>query len=112
MRATRSPEYVLLSSALQRARKQRLGCTLTTQDIVIPERCPVLGMPLRRNRGQSGDDSPTLDRIDPRRGYVPGNVQVISHLANRIKSNGTAAQVMAVGEWMLVQANLIHGTDE
>lgn len=39
------------------------------------------------------DNSPSLDRIDPTKGYVPGNVQVVSFLANRAKSNLSDAQL-------------------
>ena len=35
------------------------------------------------------DNSPTLDRIVPELGYVPGNVAVISWKANRLKGNNT-----------------------
>lgn len=37
----------------------------------------------------TSDDSMSLDRIDPTKGYVKGNVQIISQRANRIKSNST-----------------------
>ena len=33
--------------------------------------------------------SPSLDQIVPGLGYVKGNVQVISHRANTLKSDGT-----------------------
>ena len=44
-------------------------------------------------------NSPTLDRIDNDRGYVPGNVVVVSYMANSIKTNATAEQVLAVGRF-------------
>lgn len=42
------------------------------------------------------DGSPTLDRIVPEKGYVKGNVAVISHKANRIKNNGSLEELEAV----------------
>lgn len=67
-------------------------------DVVIPLFCPWLGISLRRNQGHVGDDSPTLDRLVPKRGYVKGNVIVISALANRIKNSGAVEQIRAVAD--------------
>jgi hypothetical protein len=53
-------------------------------------------VPLKYSPGPLADNSPTLDRIDPARGYVPGNIAVLSALANRIKSNAAPAQIRAV----------------
>ena len=49
------------------------------------------------------DNSPTLDRIIPERGYVKGNVVVISALANRIKTNANVRQIELVAEWLRKQ---------
>jgi hypothetical protein len=58
--------------------------------------CPVLGIPLIVGRGHARDTSPSLDRIDPTKGYVPGNVAVISHKANTMKSNATIDEIRAL----------------
>lgn len=55
-----------------------------------------MGIKLVTGTGVLTDASPTLDRIIPRRGYVPGNVIVVSNLANRIKSSATARQIRRV----------------
>lgn len=60
--------------------------------------CPVLGIPIFSGRGKQIDNSPNLDRIVPEKGYVPGNVRVISAKANRIKSNATAEELKLVWE--------------
>lgn len=44
--------------------------------------------------------SPSLDRLNPRKGYVPGNVAVISFIANTIKSNATPTQLRKVADWV------------
>lgn len=87
------PERLLLSNSKQRSRRLGLEFDLTKDDIHIPARCPFLGIELRCNDGQPKSDSPSLDRIDPTKGYVKGNVRVISHLANRAKTNLTAGQL-------------------
>ncbi|NEU96029.1 hypothetical protein [Bradyrhizobium uaiense] len=79
----------LVYGARQRARKSSLEFSIGWSDFEIPEVCPLRGVPLKVGSGQHTDDSPTLDRKDPRRGYVKGNVWVISHKANRLKGDFT-----------------------
>ena len=43
---------------------------------------------------------PSLDRIIPAKGYVPGNVIWISTMANTIKQSATANEILAVGYWL------------
>jgi hypothetical protein len=56
---------------------------------VLPVATLLRGVPFNVGTGQHTDDSPTLDRKDPRLGYVKGNVWVISHKANRLKGSFT-----------------------
>lgn len=83
----------LLNSARQRAKTKGIPFGLTLADIKIPDTCPVLGVPIFRVTNSStpgpADNSPTLDRIVPSVGYMPGNVRVISWRANRLKSDAT-----------------------
>ena len=44
-------------------------------------------------------NSPTLERIDNSKGYVIGNILVVSHRANCIKNDGTWQEIMAVAEF-------------
>jgi hypothetical protein len=84
-----------------RAKQKGWEFSITEEDICIPECCPVFGMPLKLfGRGWRSDNSPSLDRIDNSKGYVPGNVVVISYRANMIKSIGTADEHEAVAQWM------------
>jgi hypothetical protein len=71
--------YALWEGAKARAKKLGVPFSLTLRDIVIPERCPVLDIPLQSTCRACSDGSPTLDRIDASRGYIVGNVMVISH---------------------------------
>lgn len=60
----------------------------------IPEVCPVLGIPLKINVGSGlHPDSVSVDRIDPTKGYIKGNVRLISARANHLKSNATTEEL-------------------
>ncbi len=83
-----------------RAKRAGVAFSITPDDVVVPERCPVFGMPFVFASGPH-DFSPSVDRRRPALGYVPGNVVVISRRANAIKYNvETSAEVQAVADWM------------
>jgi hypothetical protein len=64
------------------------------------EVCPALGLKLVWGDAKNRNNSPALDRIIPERGYVVGNVEFISDLANRIKSNATTDEIIRVAEYL------------
>lgn len=84
--------YNLFLRAKMRARQFGLPFTITEQHIVIPDVCPILGIPLRIGDGRTHAGSPSVDRIIPALGYTPGNTWVISHRANQLKNDGTAEE--------------------
>lgn len=92
------PVNKLLWNTKARAKRRGIPFSLTAADITIPVWCPVLGIPLYRNTDgkAQGPNSPTLDRLDPAKGYVPGNVAVVSARANQIKSNATPQELLRV----------------
>jgi hypothetical protein len=74
---------------------------LEPSDIPVGKVCPVLGVAFKRGvNGSAIDTSPTIDRIDNSKGYVKGNVVVVSYLANRIKSSANAEQLGKVYRWL------------
>lgn len=74
---------------------------LVQSDIEVPAVCPALGIPIYPAQGNGNrDHSPSLDRIIPSEGYIPGNVVVISNKANRIKSDASAGELERVASWM------------
>lgn len=99
----------LLRSAQARALKRHLPFDLTEHDIVIPRRCPILGIPLASAVGKVTRGSPSLDRIIPALGYVRGNVRVISHRANTIKNNGTLEEFQAIVNY--IESSLLPTID-
>jgi hypothetical protein len=84
----------VLSEAKRRAVRQGVPFNLSRLDIAIPPVCPILGIPLIiGQKTHVSPNSPTLDRIVPSRGYVRGNVLIISWLANKTKGNITDPSV-------------------
>lgn len=77
----------LVKRARMRANNFGLEFDIAPADLLpLPKRCPVLDTPLRYVKGAKGGGAPnsySLDRIDNTRGYVRGNVAVISNRANR-----------------------------
>lgn len=66
---------------------------ISLDDIVIPDKCPILGIPLYRTGGKRTDNSPSLDRIDNNVGYTKDNIHVISWRANNIKGDATLEEL-------------------
>jgi hypothetical protein len=103
-----NPEAGMVFKARQRAKQLGVPCTIKRSDIVIPEMCPVLGVRLVKGRGGPCDSSPSLDRIIPSLGYVPGNVRVISQRANRIKNDATSLELRLVASYIELSASQVN----
>jgi hypothetical protein len=88
-----NPEFSLWAQAKARAKKRNTSFTITKEDIIIPEFCPVLGIPLFKIGKKVGPNSPSLDCIIPELGYVPGNIVVMSFKANTMKSNASFEEI-------------------
>ena len=95
----------IISIVRHRAKKYGLKFSLTPESLLpLPRHCPVLGHVLTYLAPViSKKKSPsraTLDRIDNKKGYVLGNVQIISWRANRIKTDATVGEMTAVLKYM------------
>jgi len=84
------PNRFLLTKAKGRAKKFGIPFDLTKEDIIVPDICPVFNKPLVFGYGNGRNPmSPSLDRIDNTKGYVKGNVIVVSWRANHLKNDAT-----------------------
>lgn len=99
-REAREKNYAASLLYTTRARAKKIGVKhdLTIEDIVIPSVCPLLGIPIYMAENYSHDNSASVDRIDPTKGYTKDNVWVISRKANAIKSNATVEEILLVAE--------------
>ena len=90
-------EYYLWESARSRAKKKGIDFTIEVCDICIPDRCPVLGVKFEL-RGPSAY-GPSLDRIDPKGGYTPDNIVVVSRRVNTAKAQLTVDELVKMADF-------------
>ena len=90
----------MVRTAKRRAKELGFDFNISEEDVIIPTHCPILGVELVLNEGKLAGNSASLDRIDSSKGYVKGNVWVISHKANAMKSNATLAELKLFAMWV------------
>lgn len=84
------PQHSLLKAAKNRAKNRGMEFNIDLSDVPVPEICPLLGIPLAKSTdGYASPNSPTIDRIDQDKGYVKGNVWVVSWRANTLKNDAS-----------------------
>jgi len=81
-------------------KKTKFGSSLSVHDLTFPSHCPILGIEIDYFNDVIGDNSPSLDRVDPDGGYVAENVVIVSMKANRIKQNGTLDEILKIAEYI------------
>ncbi len=84
---------LMLHRAKGRAKRLKVPFNIEIKDIIVPEYCPVFPSIKLEYNGNLKYNSPTLDRINTKLGYVKGNIQVISWKANRLKSDATLKEM-------------------
>lgn len=84
----------MLNRAIHRAKEKSVPCTITKEDIIFTNMCPLLNINLNWEGGPRDKNTPSLDRIVPELGYVPGNIKIISNLANMIKSYASKEELL------------------
>lgn len=85
-----NPRYWLklrLGVLKYRAAARDIAFDIVPDDIETPDLCPVLGVKLRYGARARHKHNASFDRVIPTRGYVAGNVRVISHLANSVRQD-------------------------
>ncbi|MDB3915431.1 hypothetical protein N9367_03175 [Gammaproteobacteria bacterium] len=99
-------ENILYMYAQARAKKKKSEFSIKYEDVFIPEYCPILGIKIDKfledtsQSHKSRASSPSLDRVDSSKGYIKGNVTVISYRANILKGQGTAKQHRLIASWI------------
>jgi hypothetical protein len=68
-----------------KAKTAGIDFNISAQDLQMPEVCPFTLLPFQF--GAHHPQNPSVDRIKPDRGYVRGNVRIISFQANTAKQD-------------------------
>ena len=104
-RRKRAKDPIRYRLYLVKSRCKKLGIEfdLEPSDIIIPKKCPVLGVKLIRysNRGRGNKDRDKLwsiDRFDSSKGYTKDNIWIISQRANIIKNDATLPELETLVE--------------
>jgi len=98
---------MFLKGAKNRAKEKNLLIDIDLEYLIeiAPKTCPVFGTEFEWGKpgkhNSSSSHTPALDRIVPELGYVKGNVQFLSCLANLMKSNATPAELLKFAEWII-----------
>lgn len=101
-----NPAFRLWASSKSSSRTKDREHSLTVEDIrsLLVSTCPYFGIKLFYGvnpRGKIPFNAATIDRIDSTKGYIPGNVRIISWGANRLKSNLTDKQLLTLAKNIL-----------
>jgi hypothetical protein len=91
---------VAIAHIRKRARDTGREFDLVSSDIVVPEICPVLGIPLIAGAEAPLHNRPSVDRFDNERGYTKDNIHVISHRANHLKRDATVDEIRRLLHYM------------
>jgi|SRR5687768_618256 len=97
-----NPELCLVTRAKNSSKKRGIEFDLKVGDFTIPKYCPYIGMELTYTIGEGKKDSNmSIDRIKNSVGYIPSNVQIISNLANQMKSKATEEELISFAKGVL-----------
>ena len=91
-------ENYILMQTKSRAKQRGWEFDITIEDIVIPEYCPILNVKLDINNYRY---SPSIDRIDSKKGYVKNNIQIISTKANNMKNDATEEELLSFSKYYI-----------
>jgi len=101
----RNPARKLFMMAKARAKKAGLAFRIKLADIMpLPDVCPALGIPLRKGEHSNDPHAFSIDRIDNTKGYVKGNVAVVSRRANVLKRDATVQELRSLLRWLETRA--------
>jgi hypothetical protein len=103
----KGPSHYWLNHTLIRKTVSKFERDIILKNLKIPTHCPMLDIELNYLGGNSQGDgfgrtdfSPSLDQIVPSKGYVLGNIQIISWRANRIKNDATPEELIKIAKYM------------
>lgn len=105
-RRAENPRREILLAKKHNAGRRGIEFKITEADLNWPSHCPVTDVELRydgvglyTDRRGPRPDAASIDRIDNTRGYVPGNVVIVSHWVNIRKGDATPWQLRQIADF-------------
>ena len=88
------PRKKMLQQAKNRCNRKNLEFNLELKDIILPPVCPLLEIPFVVGTRDNYEHTYSLDRINSSKGYIKGNVWVITKLANSMKNSASKEELV------------------
>lgn len=95
-RAQRSKFFGKKANALRKGKHW----DLSFDALEWPTHCPALGIELDYFPEGTQENSVSFDCTDPSKGYINGNVRVLSWRANRIKNDATPEELRKIADYL------------
>ena len=95
--------WIKRSKTKNRTRAARKELSVEDYKKLIVTHCPLLGIELTYTKfegSRTPENYATLDKIDPSKGYVQGNVQIVSFRANTLKNSASIEELkLLIANW-------------
>jgi DNA-binding CsgD family transcriptional regulator len=117
----------MLRNVRSSAKRRNLEFDLDIEDISLPKYCPLLEIPLNYNSygthkvlgikeeyqsiGFNDSSRATIDRIDNSKGYVKGNIIILSRIANAMKNEANFNELTTFSKNILKLINWYKNQD-
>jgi hypothetical protein len=104
---------ILITTCQCRARKNNVPYDSTEilysylQPVYDKGECEICHKNLKLGTNLDKDDSPSIDRIIPEKGYVIGNVAVLCYRCNVIKNCGSQQDHFMIANWLKEKENIV-----
>lgn len=94
-------ELYLYKLAYKRAKATNIEFDIDIEDIIIPKICPYLNIEITNIPNTTRNyikSNASIDRIDNTKGYIKGNIQIISTYANFLKKDATVKELQSFAD--------------
>jgi hypothetical protein len=103
-------EKWMINSAKKRAKKSKLEININANYIrsiwPLDNKCPILEEKFVSGKNVISKNSATIDRIDNSKGYVMGNIMIVSALVNSVKNNAKIEELKIIlKNWKKTEEN-------
>ncbi len=80
--------------AKNRSQRKGIEFDIEPSDLIVPDKCPLLEIELVAGVKGNYMNTYSIDRIDSSKGYIKGNVQILSMKANNMKSSANVEELL------------------